>query len=124
MNVVISYVKQNWLPLCMVLIPSGLFLGPIPYSPVLYYALLFKSWMRLGLFALLVTAYFPVFRSEYFDKLRARAFPLMLILLWFTSVGSFGAYFMGINYMSKAFGAYAEAMNRDTIGWFGGLTYN
>ena len=160
MNVVISYVKQNWLPLCMVLIPSGLFLGPIPYSPVLYYALLiflallsivkrqqesksailfvfvcalsilfgnpsplFKSWMRLGLFALLVTAYFPVFRSEYFDKLRARAFPLMLILLWFTSVGSFGAYFMGINYMSKAFGAYAEAMNRDTIGWFGGLTY-
>lgn len=160
MNVVISYVKQNWLPLCMVLIPSGLFLGPIPYSSVLYYALLiylallsivkhqqesksailfvlvcalsilfgnpsplFKSWMRLGLFALLVTAYFPVFRSEYFDKLKVRAFPLMLIILGFTSVGSFIAYFFGINYMTKAFGAFADSVTVDTAGWFGGLTY-
>ena len=160
MNGVISYIKQNWLPFCMVLIPSGLFLGPMPYSPILYYALLifltllsilkrqqvsvaavliilvcalsillgnpspiFNSWMRLGLFALLVTAYFPVFRSEYFDKLRALAFPLMLIILGLTSVGSFIAYFLGINYMTEAFGAFADSVTIDTTGWFGGLTY-
>ncbi len=160
MNQVFIYIKRNWLPLVMVLIPSGLFLGPIPFSTNLYYALLiilsilaifkaqgiskagiillvacaisiivgnanplFKSWSRLGLFSLLLIAYFPIFKSEYFDGLRHSAFPIMMIVLTFTSVGSFICYFLGINYMTKAFKAYADSVTVDTTGWFGGLTY-
>lgn len=161
MNQSIRFIRNNWLAICMVLIPSGLFLGPIPYSSVLYYILLtflallsiaqhqevsgsavlfificglsillgnpspiFNSWLRLGLFALLLMAYFPVFRSNYLDNLRARAFPLMLIILGFTSVGSFIAYFLGINYMTNGFGIFANSVTVDSAGWFGGLTYH
>ena len=107
MNQSVRFIRNNWLAISMVLIPSGLFLGPMPYSSVLYYILLtflsllsivkqqgvsgsavifiivcalsillgnpspiFNSWMRWGLFVLLLTAYFPVFRSNYFDNLR------------------------------------------------------
>lgn len=161
MNQSVRFIRNNWLAISMVLIPSGLFLGPMPYSSVLYYILLtflsllsivkqqgvsgsavifiivcalsillgnpspiFNSWMRWGLFVLLLTAYFPVFRSNYFDNLRGRAFHLMLILLGFTSVGSFIAYFWGINYMTKAYGTFADSVAVDSTGWFGGLTYH
>lgn len=81
---------------------------------------LFRSWERLGLFALLLMAYFPIFQSDYFDALRLRSFPIMLLVVFITSIGSFIGYFWGINYMGKN----AKTLNSiDTVGWFGGLTY-
>lgn len=160
MSQAIYFIKNNWLPLAMVLIPSGLFLGPMPYNSMGYYSLLviltvlsfikktqvskvamlfllvcalsivlgnaspiFKSWGRLGLFSLLVFAYFPVFQSKYSDRLHSKAFLIMLVVIVFTSVGSFAGYFLGINYMTKAFSAFADSVTVDTTGWFGGLTY-
>jgi len=157
---VVRFVKTNWLPILAVVIPSGLFLGPIPYSPMGYYLLLivlaslaffknqqlnksaiafiiacglsiifgnaspiFKSWERLGLFTLLLIAYFPVFQSDYIDRLRSKTFPLMLCVMVITSIGSLMAYFLGINYMTKAFHALADSVSIDSTGWFGGLTY-
>lgn len=35
-----DYIRQNWFPLLMVLIPAGLFLAPLPHSSAVYYALL------------------------------------------------------------------------------------
>ena len=80
---------------------------------------LFRSWERLGLFALLFFAFFPVFQSQYFDRLRSKTFPMMLCVVIFTSIGSFIGYFFGINYM----GRNRDTLNSiDTVGWFGGLT--
>lgn len=82
---------------------------------------LFRSWERLGLFALLLMAYFPVFQSDYFDELRSKSFRIMLFAMVFTCVGSFIGYFFGINYMARARFALHTI---DTVGWFGGLTYH
>lgn len=151
-----NYIRQNWLPITMVFVPAGLFLGPLPHSSAVYYGLLiilaglafiknkktssaalfflmvcalsivcgnadplFRPWERLGLFAFLLAAYFPVFQSDYFDRLRAKIFPLMLYVMVFTSVGSFIGYFGGINYMNRF---DASPYSIDTVGWFGGLT--
>lgn len=156
----VSYIKMNFLPILMVVIPSGLFLGFMPFNSSVYYAFLiviaflamikneyinitavvflimcllsivfgnpspiFRSWLRLGLFALLLIDYFPVFQSDYFDDLRTRSFPLMLIVMVITSVGSFVCFFFGINYMTKAFTAFTDSVTVNTAGWFGGLTY-
>lgn len=79
---------------------------------------LFKSWDRLFFFALLFIACFPVFESQYFDKLRSKIFPMMLFVVIFTCIGSFIGYFFGINYMT----IYSESTTIDTAGKFGGLT--
>lgn len=80
---------------------------------------LFRSWERLGLFALLLISFFPVFQSRYFDELRSKMFPMMLFVLIFTCLGSFVGYFFGINYM----GINRDTENTvETVGWFGGLT--
>lgn len=161
MNQILRYIKANWLPLLMVLMPSGLFLGPIPYSSIVYYIFLgfmallafvkcekvsilpilflfccaisiilgnpspiFKSWSRLLLFCLLLMAYFPIFKSQYFAELRQRSLYPMLYLMTFTAVGSFICYFIGINYMARSFGAFVDSISNDNTGWFGGLTYH
>lgn len=79
---------------------------------------LFKSWDRLCFFALLFIACFPVFESQYFDKLRSKIFPMMLFVVIFTCIGSFIGYFFGINYMT----IYSESTTINTAGKFGGLT--
>ena len=84
---------------------------------------LFRPWERLGLFALLLIAYFPVFQSVFFDELRSRTFRIMLIVMVFTCIGSFIGYFFGINYMAISFKSFANSITIDTVGWFGGLTY-
>ncbi len=84
---------------------------------------LFRSWERLGLFALVLMVCYPIIISERFDAVRLKAYKMVLCLLTFTSVGSFFCYFMGINYMTKAFSTFADSVTVDTVGWFGGLTY-
>ena len=81
---------------------------------------LFRSWERLGLFALLLLAYFPIFRSAYFDRLCSKTFPMMLFVVIFTCIGSFIGYFFGINYMGRRGGE--SLYDIDTAGKFGGLT--
>lgn len=81
---------------------------------------MFKSWERLGLFALLLLAYFPIFRSAYFDRLCSKTFPMMLFVVIFTCIGSFIGYFFGINYMGRR--GVESLYDIDTAGKFGGLT--
>lgn len=105
----------NWLPVSFFLVCAlSIFAGnPDP---------VFNSWMRWALFGLLLLTVFPVFDSHILFQQRYTAAKYMLAILTFTSVGSFFAYFMGINYMTKAFVSYGVT-SIDAIGWFGGLTY-
>lgn len=40
MNQALHFIRKNWLPLIMVILPSGLFLEPLPLTATLYYSLL------------------------------------------------------------------------------------
>lgn len=83
---------------------------------------IFKSWSRLGLFILLICSFFPVFQSHYFDYLRSKLFVIVLFLITITSVGSFPAYFLGINYMISTPELLTAFMREGSTGLFGGLT--
>lgn len=157
----LSFLKKTWFSLLIAIIPSGLFLAPLPHSSIVYYTSLiflgglfafrsekvniipiifllicafsilfgkispfFKPWARLGLFSLLLMAYFPVFQSKFSEKIRVKTFLIMLIIIIFTSIGSFIGYFLGINYMEVGLPTYSEGgQSINTAGWFGGLTY-
>lgn len=79
----------------------------------------FKSWGRLGLFAMVTGAAFCLFQSP---KGNLTHFKILKVTLWlFVLVGviSFFCYFLGINYMRS----YAsEEASFNTAGAFGGIT--
>ena len=80
-------------------------------------AAIFKSWQRYVMFALLLCCVSPLFDGEYHRTTRRR---LMQMLLWsstFIGIGSFFAWFLGINYMQASRLDFANQ-----VGLFGGLT--
>lgn len=78
---------------------------------------LFKSWSRYAMFALLLCCVSPLLNGEYHRMARMR---MMQMLLWacsFIGIGSFFAWFLGINYMVASKLDFASH-----VGLFGGLT--
>lgn len=78
----------------------------------------FKSWMRLGLFCIVLFITTPLISSPATELFRVRLFNWVSLICVFVGVGSFFAYFLGINYMISYFGPATVALG----GGFGGLT--
>lgn len=78
----------------------------------------FRSWLRLGNFALLFFAVSPLFTSEKTRKIRKQMISTLCVLSVLTAVGSFFCFFLGINYMTM-FGA--QDLMHSNAGLFGGL---
>lgn len=80
----------------------------------------FSSWIRLGLFLLIIISVFPLFQS---DRLIAYRGKITFFTLWIIVAISFGsliAFFMGINYMRLDYNyVYLDLTE---AGIFGGLT--
>lgn len=74
----------------------------------------FHSWERLGAFSLVISVLSPLLKNNFLYEFRIRAFSYTLLSVVIISVGSFIAYFLGINYMTMAVSTGA--------GSFGGLT--
>ena len=79
---------------------------------------IFNSWMRLGLFCIVLFVTTPIVSSPSIDKFRVRLFNWISLICVFAGAGSFIAYFLGINYMRSYSGAYSTHLG----GSFGGLT--
>lgn len=79
----------------------------------------FRSWQRLGLFILLYIAVIPVFKSHWSDKAHIQLLRVLLIICIIIGIGSFIAYFLGINLMRRG-GESGFAV--DDAGKFGGLS--
>lgn len=78
----------------------------------------FKSWQRLGLFALVFMIASPIFQSEYLRNFRTKALFAMMKICLIISLISFVFYFLGINFMTY----YGETLDVNQVGGFGGLT--
>lgn len=79
---------------------------------------IFNSWMRLGLFCIVLFITTPLISSPATELFRVRLFNWVSLICVFVGVGSFFAYFLGINYMRLNYGVTAVTMG----GSFGGLT--
>lgn len=78
---------------------------------------IFKPWMRLGLFVLLLLSVGPFLQSEKLRKKRRQVFDVIIWLSSFFSVLSFFCYFLGINYMYVS----PDISIYNSAGTFGGL---
>lgn len=78
---------------------------------------IFNSWMRLGLFCIVLLITTPLIASPSIDKFRVQLFNWVSLICVFTGVGSFFAYFFGINCM-----LYHSVAGVSLGGGFGGLT--
>ena len=78
---------------------------------------IFNSWMRLGLFCIILSITTPLIASPSIDKFRIQLFNWVSLICVITGVGSFFAYFLGINCM-----LYHSAAGVSLGGGFGGLT--
>ena len=78
----------------------------------------FKSWMRLGLFCIVLFITTPLISSPAIEQFRVRLFNWVSLICVFVGVGSFFAYFLGINYMRSYYGPTLVTLG----GSFGGLT--
>ena len=79
---------------------------------------IFNSWMRLGLFCIVLFITTPLISSPATELFRVRLFNWVSLICVFVGVGSFLAYFLGINYMRSYSGVYSTQLS----GAFGGLT--
>ena len=78
---------------------------------------IFNSWMRLGLFCIVLFITTPLISSPAIEQFRVRLFNWVSLICIFVGVGSFFAYFLGINYMSSYYGPTLVTLG----GTFGGL---
>lgn len=103
--------KVGWaeVGLIMACCVSIVFGNPLP---------IFNSWMRLGLFCIVLGITTPLIASPTIEVFQARLFNWVSLICVFTGVGSFIAYFLGINYMRSYYGVTEVSMG----GRFGGLT--
>lgn len=83
-------------------------------------ASVFKSWSRLGLFALLLLGVFPIFDSPKIQTVRNKLFISTVWLCAFIGVSGVFCYFAGINYSSSPFHDTSEML--DMAGLFAGLS--
>lgn len=79
---------------------------------------IFNSWMRLGLFCIVLLITTPLISSPAIEQYRVRLFNWVSLICIFVGVGSFFAYFLGINCMRSYAGTYSTQLG----GSFGGLT--
>ena len=57
----------------------------------------FKAWARLFVYFLMLLVVSPLFTNKYIGLIRSKVFRYCLVTLSFLSIGSFIAYFLGIN---------------------------
>lgn len=79
---------------------------------------LFKPWPRLGLFALLLMAVYPVISNPKIDRYRETLLKFSTGICSFIGVTGVFCYLAGINYMNLL---AHQSRDIDTVGWFGGL---
>lgn len=80
---------------------------------------LFRSWERFLMFVLLLISVSPMLNCLTLRDMRWQMLQMVLYTCVIIGVGSFGARFLGINYMIK--NKY-QLLNDDMVGLFGGLT--
>lgn len=99
------------------------FLLYIPVSILLTApAPIFNSWMRYGLFTLLLFVCSPLIKAEKVIEFRWQVMRWILIISLLLGVGSFIAYFIGINYMRSVWDGSQLEGYQGSAGLFGGLT--
>ena len=81
---------------------------------------IFKPWSRLMLFSVLFLLCSPIIQSEYARKFRKDALLISIIISVILTVGSFFAYFLGINYFTISSEYVTEYVG--VAGHFSGLT--
>lgn len=79
---------------------------------------IFNPWMRLGLFCIVLFITTPLISSPSIEQFRVRLFNWVSLICVVVGVGSFFAYFLGINCMRSYYGATGISLG----GGFGGLT--
>lgn len=82
----------------------------------------FKSWLRYGLFALVMLVASPILKGEKAKIFRTKAYIGLLWLIVIVSATSFICYFLGINYMRNQYDGSVLNYLENTAGTFGGLT--
>lgn len=91
----------------------------IPFELVLVQPpTIFKSWSRYIFFTLLLINVSPLLQSRTLRQYRQKLFTLVMWVCVFLGVGSFFAYFLGLNYMQVV---YDDSI-LSQAGLFGGLT--
>lgn len=83
---------------------------------------IFNSWMRYGLFSLLLFCVSPLIKAEKAVVFRWQVMRWTLIISLILGVGSFVAYFVGINYMRSVWNISGLEVCPGSAGLFGGLT--
>ena len=78
----------------------------------------FNSWLRLGLFCIVLIVTSPIVSSASINRFRVYLFSWISKICVFVGVGSFFAYFLGVNYMQ----VYSVGQSITLSGLFGGLT--
>lgn len=103
-------VEGEWM-IFLIYLPFTIILGqPDP---------VFHSWERLALFAAMFLVCSPVAQSNAARDFRSRCLTIILLFSILFSIGSFFAYFVGINLFSTE-GQYDDFI--ENAGWFSGLT--
>lgn len=110
----LSIIRGKRINVILLLFPLCLLIGLIINLPPSY----FRSWERFGAFMMLYIATMPVFSSKALNKMHLQLFRTLLIISVIIGVGSFLAYFLGINLMRR--GGEAD-FGVDEVGKFGGL---
>lgn len=102
---------------------SLIFISYIPLSILIAApSPIFHPWLRFGLFALVFIVSSPLISAEKIKQFRSHVMNWTLILCTLTAIGSFVAYFAGINYMRSTWDGSALTDYYGSAGWFGGLT--
>lgn len=83
---------------------------------------IFHSWMRYGLFTLLLFCVSPLIQTEKTIIFRWQVMRWILIISLILGIGSFIAYFVGINYMHSMWDGSELDNYQGSAGEFGGLT--
>lgn len=100
---------DRWFLALLAYIPIELLLAAPPS--------VFQSWPRYVLFSALIMCVCPTFQGEKLRMYRERIFLCTMWTCVFLGVGSFFAWFLGINYMTSTAIDFIAL-----TGWFGGLT--
>ncbi len=80
----------------------------------------FRAWDRLAMFSLLIIAYAPLITSKQLEINRIVLFRMFLWIMTLYAVGSFIAYFFGINFFIRE----GEVYDYTEAGHFSGLTHH
>lgn len=80
----------------------------------------FRVWERLAMFSLLIIAYSPLITNKRFEINRIVLYRMFLWIMTLYAVGSFIAYFFGINFFIRE----GEVYDYTEAGHFSGLTHH